>query len=160
MTSRLEDALTRKMVGPPAPTSKYDNIPRPMRLEDEKKRRSDVDWLSALLAVSQATDLGMTEKGIGTRMRRPTTEEVASAGYDLNIPQEYEFAPLREGNPLPGMQHPTGRMAWGAAENKGLDILRKKKPALGVPATVAAALIHLFLANGWRRSINKYGERD
>lgn len=150
----------RDLEGPPEPPSLRDpseRLPREMKPEDVR-RPGHKDLLGALLAAAQGADLYMTDRGIDTPTRRPTPEEITAAGYDASRPEDYVLSPFREGNPLPGMQDPRGRIAWGSLENKALEVARRKKPALGVPATVAAALIHLMFAKRWNDKIHKYGE--
>ena len=143
-------------VGPPAPRDRYDNLPREMRAEDER-RMPKSDLLAALLALSGGMDIYATEESLPRLNpgRELTLEEMVSAGYGPETTSAtWE---VKEGNPLPGMQHPVGRLAYGALENRGLAELRQRKPAVGIPATLAATLAHLFLANQWRRNVKEKG---
>jgi hypothetical protein len=86
--------------------------------------------------------------------RQLTAEELAASFGPEVTSATWE---AKEGNPLPGMQNPMGRLAWGIAEQKGFEKLREKKPEIGKPATLAAALMHLFLANRWKQNVKEKG---
>jgi len=144
-----------KVVGPPAPLGR---LPREMKPEDEKQKAKQ-DPLALLLALTSGLDVMATEESLPRLNpgRQLTEPEMRSEGYGPET--ESATWEIGEGNPLPGMQDPLGRLAWGAVENRGLSTLRKRKPKLGIPATGLAAIAHLVLANRWRNDVKSKGRK-
>ncbi len=117
------------VAGPPAPRSKYDNIPaEPLRVPQESGRQSLVKSLLPLL-VAQGVDLVSTEKPFGFL----TVEG------------------MHEGNQLPGANASgfggtAGRAGWGLAEAALVAALMRANPRLGGAAVRGTASNHLGYA--------------
>jgi hypothetical protein len=127
--SRIEDALAKKrLVGPPSPRSKYDNLPREVK-PVEPDRSSLMDVLLPLI-LSQGLDFISTEKPLGFN-RREDLSEVA--------------------NPFPGARSrgfggTAGRTVSMGAELLLAALLAKRKPSLAKMYIVPSVSSHASYA--------------
>jgi hypothetical protein len=139
--------LAASLVGPPAP-NRQDNLPRVV----EMPKREGTDWTRLFLTIGEGVDLIATEDGI-FRTRRYGKEgwvpRKDKPGWIVNR------EPLHEANPLPGMNHSMGRVAWGAAANLMLTEVRKRNSKIGKVAMISVGMAHIFLAYRWYRHVGR-----
>lgn len=117
----LAAMVTIEQAGPPKPKDHKAEMAKGASGREEEPKSSLKRDMAPIVA-SQLLDLG-------------TTENVFALGGG-------------ERNPLPGMQHSGGRLAWGAAEAALAAAMMKRYPKLKIPMQFALSAIHTALARG------------